>query len=310
MRTRSPHPAPTARPSRRGFTLIEVLLVVVILTILAALLFVAIGAAVRTVRKASEQQFVRSLATAVEQYKQSVGAVPPLVADGPSDTDGPLWVTPPAGQSPRPRIKGEGAGTDLSRVTRFLRYELDADTGSNATARYSIYTLPTYVLGVLGKKYDGMDGPGFTKPDSDGVFSRAGSVTQPLFDVSRNTSRLVRDPSVPATAIGGEDDQACRMVFVDRWNRPIRYYAWLPTVHKAGTGTTNVYATPVPPANNASQAKEVRSYNVPPAVGNPLTNPELRSARCAIVSAGPDGLINDTDPDAPENKDNIVEVVQ
>ncbi|MBY0309351.1 MAG: prepilin-type N-terminal cleavage/methylation domain-containing protein [Phycisphaerales bacterium] len=299
----------TGTPARaRGFTLLEILLVVVILTVLAALLFVAIGAAVRSVRKAGEQQYVRSLAQAVEQYRQSFGALPPLVADGPADSDGPLVVNPSAGPA-RPRFKGEAAGSDLSRIARFLRYELDPDNGQPASGRYSVYTLPVYVLGVLGKRYDGADGPGFTRPDTDGVFSRSGPVTQPLFDVSRQTERLVR-----AGTVGSEDDPACRTVLVDRWGRAIRYYAWLPTLHKTVTGTSpatpSVYSTPAPPGNNANLAKEVRSYNVPPGVGNPLTTPELRSARAAVVSAGPDGLINDTDPDAPENKDNIVEVIR
>ncbi|MFT3685007.1 MAG: type II secretion system protein [Phycisphaerales bacterium] len=301
MRTGTPH----AR-AVRAFTLIEVLLVVVILTILAALLFVAIGAAVRSVRRATEQQYVRSLATAVEQYKQTFGALPPVVSDGLAAADGPLWSAPSTGPA-RPRIKGEGNAADLTRVSKFLRYEVDSDN-SDITHRYSIYTLPVYVLGTLGKKYDGVDGPGFTKPDTDGVFARAGSVTQPLFDVSRRPDRLVRDPRPGVT--GGEDDPMSRQVLIDRWNNPIRYYSWLPTFHKTGAATTSVYGTPTPPANNVALAKEVRSYNVPPAVGNPLTNTELRNARAAVVSAGPDGLINDADPDAPENKDNIVEVIQ
>jgi hypothetical protein len=185
---------------------------------------------------------------------------------------------------------------------------VDADNGQPDNTRYSVYSLPIYILGTLQKKYDGVDGPGFTKPDTDGVFARAGSVTQPLFDVSRRPDRLVRDPRPGVT--GGEDDPQCRQVFVDRWNNPIRYYAWLPTFHKAGTATPSVYSTPTPPGNNTTLAKEIRSYNVPPAVGNPLTNTVLRNARAAIVSAGPDGLINDNDPDAPENRDNIVEVIQ
>lgn len=298
MRTRTTQP----RSARRGFTLLEVLLVVVILTVLAALLFVAIGAAVRTVRRSAEQQYVRALATAVEQFKQSAGVVPPLVADGPGDNDGPLVFNPAVGQPARPRLKGENNG-DLTQVPRFLRYEVN-NTPGNPT-RYSEYTLAIYILGVLGKKYDGFDGPGFTKCETDGVFTRAGSVTQPLFDVSRNTERVRRLPTV-----GGEDDPAARTVLVDRWNNPIRYYCWLPTLHKTGTGLASVYNTPTPPGNNAAQAKEIRSYNVPPGVGNPLTNTELRSARAAIVSAGPDGRIDDTNPDSPDNLDNIVEVIQ
>ncbi|MDP1661254.1 MAG: prepilin-type N-terminal cleavage/methylation domain-containing protein [Phycisphaerales bacterium] len=292
---------PNLRHAARAFTLLEVLLVVVIMMVLAALLFFAIGAAVRSVRRASEQQYLRSLAMAVEQYKQNVGVVPPLVADGPTDNAGPLVVSPTVGPA-RPRFKGENTN-DLSRATRYVRYELDPDMPGTTQVRSSKYTLGIYLLGALDSKYDGVDGPGFTKPDSDGVFSRAGSVTQPLFDVSGNTDRVRRE-----AIVGAEDDRACRTVLVDRWNNPILYYRWIPTLHSASGGLASVY--PGAPGNIAAQAKEVRSSNVPPGVGNPVTTPELRSASCAIVSAGPDGLINDADPDAPENKDNIVEVVK
>lgn len=288
----------------RAFTLLEVLLVVVIMTILAALLFVAIGAAVRSVRLAAEREYVRSLAVAVEQYKQSFGAVPPLVADGATDNTGPLVANPGAGQPARPRFKGEDASGDLSRCIRFARYEVDADNPP-AVTRYSVHTLPIYVLGVLGKKYDGVDGPGFTKPDSDGVFARAGASTKALFDVSKNAERVKRPTP---NRIGSEDDDACRTYLVDRWGNPIRYYRWLPTYHTAGSPMTSVF--PGAPSNQTGQAKEIRSFNVPPGVGDPVTNPALRSARCAIVSAGPDGRIDDTDPNSPDNLDNIVEVVQ
>jgi type II secretory pathway pseudopilin PulG len=285
-----------------AFTLVEVLLVVVIMTVLAALLFVAIGAAVRSVRAAAERQYVRSLAMAVEQYRQNFGTVPPLVADGPTDTTGPLVLSPPAGTPDRPRFKGENVN-DLSRATRYLRYELDADNVATGVNRSSRYTLGIYVMGVLGKKYDGVDGPGFTKPDTDGVFSRAGTTTQPLFDISKNTERLKTETPQ------GSEDAAARTVVLDRWGTPIRYYRWLPTYHiTAAAGVPSVY--PGAPGNTPAQAKAIRSYNVPPGAGNPATNPELRGAQCAIVSAGPDLLINDADPDAPENKDNIVEVVK
>lgn len=290
----------------RAFTLIEVLVVIVIVAVLAALLFVAIGAAVRAVRKAGEQQYVRALAMSVEQYKQNVGSVPPLVADGPAANDGPLVVAPSVGP-PRPRFKGEGTSEDVPRAIRFLRYEVDADAPGTNQLRYSKYSLATYVLGMLGKTYDGVDGPGFTKPDTDGVFTRAGSVTQPLFDMSKNAERVRLDPSSPAQPT---EDPAARTILVDRWNNPIRYYRWLPTYHTANAGAALNSVYPGAPGNSTGQAKEVRSYNVPPGVGNPNTNIELRGAVAAIVSAGPDGQINDADPDAPENADNIVEVVK
>jgi len=213
-------------------------------------------------------------------------------------------MNPPSGPA-RPRFKGEDPA-DLTRALRFMRYELDTDDVNIANRlRNSKYTIGVYILGATNKKYDGVEGPGFTRPDSDGVFSRAGSTTQPLLDLGRVTSRLQRDPKA-----GSEDDEGARTFIVDRWGHAVLYYRWLPTYHTSNGTAAPASVYPGAPGNATGQAKEVRSYNVPPAVGNPLTNGELRSAFAAVVSAGPDGRINDLDPDHPDNQDNLVEVIK
>ncbi|MFO0491323.1 MAG: prepilin-type N-terminal cleavage/methylation domain-containing protein, partial [bacterium] len=64
---------------RRGFTLIEVTVVSVVIIIIAALTLVAAGPIVKSVRSEAERQLLRSLVVATESFRQRFGALPPLV---------------------------------------------------------------------------------------------------------------------------------------------------------------------------------------------------------------------------------------
>jgi prepilin-type N-terminal cleavage/methylation domain-containing protein len=66
-----------SRPSSRGFTLVEMLVVIGIIAILAALLVPAVNIAIRTARNAAIGVEINQLATAVESYKQDKGDYPP-----------------------------------------------------------------------------------------------------------------------------------------------------------------------------------------------------------------------------------------
>jgi general secretion pathway protein G len=66
----------SGRP-RSGFTLVELLMVVVVLAILVALLLPAINAAVRTARQAAVQAEINQIATALESFKAKYGDYPP-----------------------------------------------------------------------------------------------------------------------------------------------------------------------------------------------------------------------------------------
>ena len=61
----------------RGFTLVELLVVIVVLAILVALLLPAINGAIRTSRNAAVQAEINQLATALEQFKSTYGTYPP-----------------------------------------------------------------------------------------------------------------------------------------------------------------------------------------------------------------------------------------
>jgi prepilin-type N-terminal cleavage/methylation domain-containing protein len=81
---------------RRGFTLIEVLIVITILAILALIIIPRMGAASRRGREASLRADLKQIRDAVERFEASTAAWPPaltdiMAADGSSisgDTDG------------------------------------------------------------------------------------------------------------------------------------------------------------------------------------------------------------------------------
>lgn len=298
-------PSMTRRGTRRGFTLVEIMLVVVITVILAALIAVAIGQSIRSARRVADQRFAGALELGVEQFRQNFGFLPPLVDD--SNPLEPLGGNPPLF---RPRLAGEtvaaNAGTD-DGPTQFLRWTV---AESAAARHYSEHSLPYYLLGTLGATVDGVDGGGFTKPRRDGSFTRSGPTVSPLVDFQGNAERLVDPGTARARLVAGSafNDQA----------QAFRYYRWEPLFH---TGPNNRVQPasfyPGAPDNDPARAGAVRSLNFPPFLGpvtsdgdplNPRLATDVRDATFAIVHPGPDGLINEADPDAPENKDNIVEV--
>lgn len=275
------HPMHRHRPTRpRAFTLVEALVVFVIITILAALIFVAVGAAIRSARRSADQQYMRSMGIAIEQFKQQFGFLPPLADD--ANAAGPV-DTP----NKRIRLAGETLG-GAGATTRYLRYEADP-TGR----RYSEHSLAFYLLGVLPKEIDGVDGAGFTKPLADGTFERKGAKINPIFDPAGAPERIA--------TIGGQVE---RTVIYDRQGVPFRYYRWLPTPHAKGSGLLSVF--PGAAANDAARDGEVRSFNIPPLVGDPLVNQALRSAGWAIVSAGLDRAFDEANPADARNRDNLV----
>jgi prepilin-type N-terminal cleavage/methylation domain-containing protein len=68
---------PTHRPRRPGFTLVELLVVMVILGLLVALLVPAIGAAVRRTKEGIVAAEINQLANALAQFKSRYGDYPP-----------------------------------------------------------------------------------------------------------------------------------------------------------------------------------------------------------------------------------------
>lgn len=206
----------------RGFTLVEALVTFAIVIVLAGLIFVAVGPAIRTARQSAQTQVIRSLKVGVDQFKQQFGFLPPLVDDA-----DPFLVL--SATQRRLKIMGENQADPIAAL-RYLRYEINPQQ-----PRYSERTLPFYLVGNLGKDLGGVDGPGYNTPEQDGSFSKLPPRHEPLFETQ------------DAGSAGSSSVAAIR----DRWDTPIRFYRWQPVRFAKGTaqaGQPDLMNTYVPRA--------------------------------------------------------------
>ncbi|MBL0871282.1 MAG: hypothetical protein IBJ18_11980 [Phycisphaerales bacterium] len=281
-----------------GFTLVEIVLVTVIALLLAALIIVAIGGAIRSARRSSDSSFMRSMSLGIEQFRTDFGILPPLVRNPPSNpliNDTRYGVTRPwlqtqdnAGQELQGNAELDFYG-QREAINDQSRDEAVWGTAGNIRPRHSVLSMTYYLIGVLGRDIDGVDGPGLGKPRADGSFDRSGKTYSPLFDFSNNSERMksLDDPT-----------DARLFTLLDRYGQPIRYYRW---EHRYNTASEST-----PGATLGS----VQSYRVPKFIGSPKDNPALRRAEgYALVSTGPDTQIDEGgEPTAAGNIDNVVEV--
>ncbi len=271
-RTTSARPGEPGRIAR-GFTIIEATIVIGIIALLAGILLLAIGKVRRKGDVAAEHALVTTLQKAVDDFKQKNGFLPPLVIDGP------------------------GAPVDLA--TGFIQVWSPTDLADSMSTvhgglRWSELSLTYYLVGVLDKKSDGIDGLGYTAPDRSGQFTKHGRKFDPLVDLTQQKTRL----GVPRLLIPGlgTTTPGTQCVILDRWSDlgnpvSIRYYRWKPEYYPVGD----------------PKAGQVHYWNIPVEIGGnanntlPPLNSELRTAEYAIVSPGPDQNFSTLD-------DNIMEV--
>jgi len=268
-------------PARRGFTLIEVVLVTVIILILAAFILVAIGRAIRGARGTADQFFMRSISVGVERFRQDFNFLPPLVDDAHNAPGAPL-ISTGNGSIRRPKLQNQMAsGADLP-ATQLEEFYGNATTPP--IPRFSSLSLSYYLLGTLPRAVDGVDGPGFTRPLTDGGFSLTGSKYPPAFDFANSTERLVGDGSgVPE-----------RTRLVDRYGFPILYVRWEPFFF----------------SDTDPNRGQVANWCVPAFLGDAREDSKLRRGGFALISGGPDGRLSLNSATDPVNNDNVLELGQ
>lgn len=266
----------TGYASRRGFTILEGLTVAGIIMLLMSLAIVAATRGLRSARISSERHVLSSIKIGLEQFKRDFD-LPPLVDDGAgaiNRTTGQPVIIP---------ARDPSASKDMVRWTR---------GSSLPREQYSVHSIPYYLMGLLDVEYqnkpmDGAAGPAITRLEK-GQFSRRGAPVAAVFTGGSDSRRVYRD-----------SPGSVRIMYLDQWGirsgdpeaQAIRYYRW---ETNASSGDPNLPAV-VGKSNSDSGAWVIEDV-------------ELRSAHYAIVSAGPDGLIDDENHEAPVNKDNIVEV--
>ena len=184
----------------RGFTLIELLVSIGIIALLISIGVVGLSRALRQATEASDRASVRALRIAIETFEQDHGFLPPLVYDGdPLPVSGPSDLIPANGYQPSPDglpiyldsnlgpanppqpfvgVYLRGADLDFFRGGEDADGNpvIAADNLSNglSDARYSKFSLPIYLAGVMPPEVDGRGGLQMSPPDRDGSFQGVG----------------------------------------------------------------------------------------------------------------------------------------
>ena len=185
-----------------AFTLVELIVAVAIIGLLVGILLVSLSAVFRNARNVADQQAVRSLAFATEQFREDMGFEVPLAFDGePLRVAGPAVldlgniVGTPAGTAPVYRNDNVSPGVEFVAVYSrgedrdFFRGGSDRVTIAGTAAgndvvdpanpwqdaRYSKFSLSIYLAGSLPAPVDGIDGAGMNRPKADGSFFGVGA---------------------------------------------------------------------------------------------------------------------------------------
>ena len=240
---------------RPGFTIVELGVAILVIAILIGLLLVGLNQLSRSAQSGAERANVVAMRMAVEAFRNDFGFAPPLVKDG---------LVYPGGTVGTPAPLGAGFvnvyRSDVPEDVLFLQGE-----GPDPDLRFSVYSLPYYLVGVLDASVDGKDGPGMRDPARDGSFRRVGGrLSDPYFDVAGRSEALVE-----------VDKAEGRYELRDRSGVAYRYYRWLPVEQTPGMTVTDL-------------------RRVPSLLGDPAQNIALRDAEWAIVAAGPNRVFGDS----------------
>ena len=316
-----------ARGNRPGFTLIEISLSLLILGVLMGLLFVAFRSTRRYATSVDMRGAVSATRMGVIRFNDDFGFLPPLLRDQ-AATDPRTVFQNVASELAFSTYNFSLKTQDNADLAILRPPTLAAPDSSNPFLdhRFSERSLAVYLAGVCEVPLsalqllpiDGVVGPGFFKPREDGGFDIPPSVRAGRLATSRRSGTtkfesLVELKSKSLSPLwfqrennSGSPEPRDQGVNVfdpnnERWvsladakRVPIRYYRWLNgAAYPQGSG--RVY-----------EIRTLDDYRVPPLVGRQVSlfpgtppvkdielNPELRKARWAIVSAGPDGAFGD-----------------
>lgn len=168
----------TGHQHRTAFTLLELLIVIVIISILAGLLFVAFGNTMGNVRVSQTKAEFAQMEVAMKSFETEYGVIPPSSIVLTEDPGATSWT--PSARSTLRRMFG--ANVDFTQVVDFNK---DGDTTDVLTL-----TSSECLVFFLGGMPDGPDGntlTGFSR-NQEKPFARLGSNRvdpQYTFDVSR-----------------------------------------------------------------------------------------------------------------------------
>ena len=314
-----------ARESK-GFTVIELIISIAVIAVLIGLIVIGVQAVKKRAGGLLDASSVDQVFTAVKQFKQEVGFLPPMVkefaAGGPPvdqmivrQTALPwaaIFVPEPADPPRHPDARFRIAVYTRGSNANFFKGNDPAYAGPVPTNflqdnRFSQLTLGYYLAGQLEFGYnatytdvpvDGVSGPGMYKPEKGGFFDVPDSMLKPVADRKRQGKTYGPYVEAAGKSVKVETDIASdssgRDVTVrDRNGVPIRYYYWLPSTTGNDPDPDRNMLLPRMVCRLPDDATHQLGDPIVPDQLNPKTNTVLRNASWAIVAAGPDKVFGD-----------------
>lgn len=278
-----PTKRPGGRRSRRGFSLIQLLVALGILATLAGILLAAMAVARRAAVRGADTQIMGTIKSGLEAFSASFDIAPPLVKDR-SLNDPKTIVKNLVGGDEFYSIAVYTPAADANflrgaNFTLNLSNPLDADRDR----RYSENSLGIYLAGALAAPIrsdkadvpiDMVAGPGIGRPNLAGGFEKGNY--GPYIDAESRSLRLVRN----------DDKDMPTAVVQDRNGVAVRYYRWL----KNKTVTTWDDLNIPPMVVGPDYAK---FHSSTPADQRDQPDPRITAANWAFVMAGPNRVFGD-----------------
>lgn len=272
--------------SGRGFTLVELLVVFVIIVLLVSILVVALGGAVESSRRSKTVAQMQSISSAIDAFEADFRYVPPLVTPQLVSSDSSPTRTGLV--TPSTYSRSGGNPNDLNQYYEDARY-------------HSEYTFAVYLLGIgalnpdetddLGitnnstALHDGVPGPGFKSPGE----LRAWKVQPPNGSLRHQPDPTGRTYGPYLDIATLEDilelDEARGLYKInDVWGNPIRYYSgWTGTRIVNGNRQPTLDGIPLELRSSESIQAQASGANISELLG---FDSELRTAPYALLSAG------------------------